>query len=288
MSQEDCTDGVDNDGDGLVDCADPDCNGTPCDDGDACTTGDTCSNGACNGGGPLACDACQVCDPGLGCTGAACTVTPVDTATPTVIDTPMATATSTPTPPATATSTFVDTPTATPTATQEVQLADTPTRTPFMGDMTLVLNKVRLRYSDQVDNGKMIIRGLLDDNDTSGDMEDSLLHDAVTLRVVDSGQFDATVAVTGCKKMLGSGKIRCQSADHKTKASFKPTAQGPYVYNVFVVAKRLPNAATGTLQPVGPEVLAIFTQQAFPRSDVIGNVKRCKPVGTAGLNCREK
>ena len=77
VSQEDCTDGVDNDGDGLADCADPDCNGTPCDDGDACTTGDTCSNGACNGGGPLACDACQVCDSGLGCTGAACTVTPV-------------------------------------------------------------------------------------------------------------------------------------------------------------------------------------------------------------------
>ena len=116
----------------------------------------------------------------------------------------------------------------------------------------------------------------------------SLLNDAVMLRVVDSGQFDATVAVTGCAKMEGSGKIRCRSADHKTKASFKPTAQGPYVYNVFVVGKRLSSAATGTFQPAGPEVLAIFSQQAFPRSDVIGNVEPCKQVGKTSLNCREK
>jgi hypothetical protein len=49
VSQENCTDGIDNDGDTLIDCADPDCNGTSCDDGHFCTVDDKCSAGACTG-----------------------------------------------------------------------------------------------------------------------------------------------------------------------------------------------------------------------------------------------
>jgi hypothetical protein len=92
VSQENCTDGIDNDGDGLADCADADCNGTPCDDGDACTSNDHCNFAAatCVGGGPTNCDDgnpctnddCNTvtgcfhnnntasCDDGLFCTGA--------------------------------------------------------------------------------------------------------------------------------------------------------------------------------------------------------------------------
>ncbi len=55
VSDENCTDGVDNDGDGLADCADPDCAATPCDDGLFCTSGDTCLAGVCSGG-PVSCD----------------------------------------------------------------------------------------------------------------------------------------------------------------------------------------------------------------------------------------
>lgn len=46
--ETDCTDGVDNEGDGMADCADPDCEGLGCDDGDECTTGDYCFGGSCD------------------------------------------------------------------------------------------------------------------------------------------------------------------------------------------------------------------------------------------------
>ena len=47
-SIEICANGVDDDGDSDVDCADADCEGRACDDGDLCTTGDVCGDGICN------------------------------------------------------------------------------------------------------------------------------------------------------------------------------------------------------------------------------------------------
>jgi len=91
-----CNDGADNDADGLIDCADPDCacndanpctddvcdpdshlcsypdHSDPCDDGDACTQVDTCQAGACVGASPVVCmplGQCRdpgVCDPATG------------------------------------------------------------------------------------------------------------------------------------------------------------------------------------------------------------------------------
>ncbi|MCA9601651.1 MAG: hypothetical protein R3A78_07500 [Polyangiales bacterium] len=46
---EDCRNGLDDDNDGLVDCADPDCDRLACDDGNGCTTNDRCSGGVCGG-----------------------------------------------------------------------------------------------------------------------------------------------------------------------------------------------------------------------------------------------
>lgn len=47
---EQCTDGLDNDGDYRSDCADPDCLGQSCDDGRSCTTNDVCqASGTCLG-----------------------------------------------------------------------------------------------------------------------------------------------------------------------------------------------------------------------------------------------
>jgi len=84
-----CRDGVDNDGDGLIDCDDPDCEADPacpqsCADpnamlcgGDCCPFGRTCCGGACCAAGdgcagdgscqPCACPAGQVCDGYGGC-----------------------------------------------------------------------------------------------------------------------------------------------------------------------------------------------------------------------------
>ncbi len=102
-----------------------------CDDNSLCTT-DTCDPGNpnANAGGCVSanvvCDACQTCNPALGCTGAVCTpiFTLTSTATPTLTPTPTVTATGTQPP----TSTVTDTPT----------MTNTPTRTntpvPFCGD----------------------------------------------------------------------------------------------------------------------------------------------------------
>jgi len=43
-----CNDLIDNDGDGLADCADPDCAGQPCEDGIYCNGIDTCGSGSCS------------------------------------------------------------------------------------------------------------------------------------------------------------------------------------------------------------------------------------------------
>ncbi|HZA14253.1 MAG TPA: IPT/TIG domain-containing protein, partial [Myxococcaceae bacterium] len=49
---EHCSRGVDDDGDGLTDCADPDCQSLSCDDGDPCTAGETCNAGGSCVGAP--------------------------------------------------------------------------------------------------------------------------------------------------------------------------------------------------------------------------------------------
>lgn len=61
-----CEDGIDDDCDGLSDCADPDCLGVRCDDGSACTEQDACgAAGTCVG-------VDVVCDDGEGCTTDTC------------------------------------------------------------------------------------------------------------------------------------------------------------------------------------------------------------------------
>lgn len=51
-----CTDGTDDDCDGLIDCADPDCEALRCEDGNLCTLQDTCRAGVCEAGDPVDCN----------------------------------------------------------------------------------------------------------------------------------------------------------------------------------------------------------------------------------------
>ncbi|MCB9593281.1 MAG: hypothetical protein H6719_11165 [Sandaracinaceae bacterium] len=60
-TETDCVDGMDDDCDGLIDCADPDCLDAPCDDASACTQGDACrADGTC-GADPIDCDDADPC-----------------------------------------------------------------------------------------------------------------------------------------------------------------------------------------------------------------------------------
>ncbi len=68
FAESDCTDGIDNDSDSLVDCLDPSCDLQPCDDAVSCTIGETCTfaTTTCGGGTPTD----SVCDDTLFCNGA--------------------------------------------------------------------------------------------------------------------------------------------------------------------------------------------------------------------------
>lgn len=69
-----CDNGLDDDGDGLTDCADLDCHGAVCDDGDACTHADRCADLSC-AGTSVTCDDTECVT--RECNGtAACTETP--------------------------------------------------------------------------------------------------------------------------------------------------------------------------------------------------------------------
>lgn len=109
-----------------------------CQTDDDCADNSLCTTNVCDPGNPNAnaggcvstnvvCgDACQTCDPGVGCTGAVCT--PVFSPTATVTPTVTQTATATPTPTSSATGTVV--PTATFSVTPTV--SSTPTATPIV------------------------------------------------------------------------------------------------------------------------------------------------------------
>ncbi|HZA13047.1 MAG TPA: hypothetical protein VE618_01065, partial [Myxococcaceae bacterium] len=67
---ERCANGSDDDGDGLADCADPECATLACEDGDPCTDTDACTGGSCSGS-PKACTPPSACFSG-GCEAGTC------------------------------------------------------------------------------------------------------------------------------------------------------------------------------------------------------------------------
>ena len=71
LGAEKCTDGIDNDGDGKVDCADADCTNQACNDNSLCTSNDRCANLQCQGTA-ISCDdanfcSTDSCNPATGC-----------------------------------------------------------------------------------------------------------------------------------------------------------------------------------------------------------------------------
>jgi len=150
--------------------------------------------------------------------------------------------------------------------------------------LTLVLSRTLLKYdnSPTFDLGKAIIRALLNDQDTAGGFAAAALANMASVRIRDSGVFDHTFPLTGCV-VKSSGLIKCRSADHKIKAIFDPTRQGPFVYNMRFKASKLSDAETGASQPVGP-VLVTVNQGMVARSDTIS---ACHQRGHITLSCVE-
>lgn len=75
---EDCANGIDDDGNSLVDCADPRCPAmSACDDGDACTDDDVCEANVCTGRLMTCTMQLPACVVPTGCDAGLCTVAPV-------------------------------------------------------------------------------------------------------------------------------------------------------------------------------------------------------------------
>jgi hypothetical protein len=212
---------------------------------------------------------------------------------PTATNTPPATPTNTATPTETATVEPADTstPLPTPTNTLPPTATSTPTatRTPILPDGSLVLFQARLRYDDApgANNGKVILRGLVDDNDTGGQLEANLVANNAQIEVTDSGVFNAVLPISGCS-VKRSGIIKCKNAEKTIKAIFKPSFQGPLIYVMKVKGRKLADLATGVMPPTGPHVGGILVQGGLGRSDVIGDVISCASAGTKSLKCKEQ
>ena len=147
----------------------------------------------------------------------------------------------------------------------------------------LTVSSARLRYANGGNsNGKAKIKALIDDNQTQT-LATDLVAGSVSVDILDNGQFNANLPLTGCQ-LRAHGRLRCLSADRKTRARFFPTKQGPFIYNVFLTTKGLSPAVTGNAQPAGPVVVRI-NQTSFSRVDLISQCNA--PSGKKFISCLE-
>jgi len=150
---------------------------------------------------------------------------------------------------------------------------------------SLALSSVGLRIDTRpsIGSGRVRVRALVNDHDTGGALRTKLLAGTVTLDVADSGVFQTTIHITGCR-LRGTPRptITCLSADRKTKAVFNPHRADPLLYSVMVLRLRLGFAETSFRRPIGPVSVAL--RQGFvDRLDTIA----CTQAGFSRLACHE-
>jgi hypothetical protein len=149
----------------------------------------------------------------------------------------------------------------------------------------LVLSVARLRAArDTAANGQLTVRAFLNDNDSAGTFATSALSTGVLVSVRDaSGFFNVTWTFPPCQQ-IADGRIMCRSADRNRRATFQPTAQGPFLYRVRISAKRLSPFETNDVAPTDP-VTVTLRHGVIDRADGIGS---CHPLHATGLVCVER
>jgi hypothetical protein len=149
---------------------------------------------------------------------------------------------------------------------------------------TLVLSIARLRGSPPEEpHGTLLVRALVDDNDSGGSLASDALASGVTVRVQSPPAFDVSWTFPPCRQ-LGSGRVVCRSSDRRRKATFQPSRQGPFIYKLRVTAADLTPTDTGTTAPVGP-VSVVLGHAARERADEIDH---CRPSRASGVRCVER
>jgi hypothetical protein len=110
----------------------------------------------------------------------------------------------------------------------------------------------------------------------------ALLNDTIALNVQDAGQFDVSIALTGCSPR-SDRVVRCHSSDGHTRATVKTLRDDPNIFTLSVLRRRLDLSQTGNVQPTAP-VTATLQQGDIEREGTIGN--KCRQRGTFSLSCR--
>jgi hypothetical protein len=154
---------------------------------------------------------------------------------------------------------------------------------------TLTLASVRLKRntSKNGSNGLAVIQGLVNDNDTNGALMTSLASNTVTLDVSDGGEFQTTIALTGCQVNSKGTSASCKDPTTKTVATFRLKRIGypgsyHFVYSLKVACTGLGSAETGSTQPSGPVEVILHQGSGVDRSDSLSD---CQPSGKVGLRC---
>jgi len=173
-----------------------------------------------------------------------------------------------------------DTPT--PTETPTPTVTETATQRPEKPD-SLVLSLARLRIdnSANAETGRLLLRGLIDDNDTGGGIVADLLAGVVSAEVKAPPAFTASISLAGCTAKP-FGRVMCRNTDGTIRATFRPI-EGPNLYRIRIDAKKLSSSITGTTRPSGP-VHVVISQSAVVRPD---DITMCRQVGKTMLVCRE-
>jgi hypothetical protein len=155
---------------------------------------------------------------------------------------------------------------------------------PPIDPSTLVLSVARLRAAPADEpHGALLMRALVDDNDSGGALAADAVATGVTVHVQSPPAFDVAWTFPPCRT-LGDGRIVCRSADHRRKATFQPSRQGPSIYKLRVTATNLLPTETGAAAPTGP-VRIRLGHTARERADDIGN---CRPSRATGVRCVER
>lgn len=154
---------------------------------------------------------------------------------------------------------------------------------------SLVLSFGRLRIATVNSRGSSQASFLLNVNDTQLGFQTQALAGGVVVTMKDQAAFNVTRTLTNCQLRGTGGRIFCLSVDRKVRATFQPTRQGPFLYNVAVSFVRLETPDTGATPPVGPMDVILEEGPVLDRIDRIGDLAICRSPapGPRAIGCRE-
>lgn len=141
-----------------------------------------------------------------------------------------------------------------------------------------IIQLTRLRAAFRRPNGLIVMRALMNDTDTGGELVPSLLAGTVVVKLHDSsGNLNGTIPLTTCVQR--PSYISCRNAGvpgGTVRATFKQAKGLPLVYRMYLSWVRVPVSVTGATAPVSPIFAQIQETPTVCRFDCIANICRAR------------